>query len=319
MPENVSPEEVEALLGSDEAASPEVVELRDFRQPRRLSQARQTSIRQSIVRRLPKIEAELSSWLRSEVTAALGGIGEASAFGLFDGQEDPMAILTVEVGGVQGWVVWDNLAAQRAVQAALGAEPAGRSEEADGSEEDAAKLQPRRLSPLEAGLVADIASIVLVQLEDLLGLEIGVGAFSQTLREFVAQHDTDPGGDPQRLFLHLDLEGLGEPSMLRLYLPGVLPRTERKSSTPRKVLPRHLDRVPLELSAVLGRTEVQLADLMKLEVGDVIPLHTPVGSPVEILIEGDRTGSARWGNYQGRLALSIERLDGTKKDPASHE
>jgi flagellar motor switch protein FliM len=314
--ENVSPEEVEALVGADETTSPEAVELRDFRQPRRLSQARQSAIRDSLARRMPQIELELSNWLRSEITASLGGIGEASALGLFDGQEDPMAILTVEVDGTQGWIVWDNLAAQRAVHAALGA---ASHEDPAASESESERPKPRLLSHLETGLVTDIAGILVNHLEELLGFKIKIGALSQTLREFVAQHEADPGGDPQRLFLHIDLEGLGEPSILRLYLPGVLPRAERQPGVPVKNLPQHLNDVPLELGAVLGRAEVQLADLMRIEVGDVIPLHTPVGSPIDVLIEGNRAGSARWGSHRGRLALSIECLEGIKMNPTSHD
>jgi len=306
VPENVTPEEAQALA-ADAPASGEVVELRDFRQPRRLSAARQGAIRQSITRELPQVERELSTWLRTDVTASLGGIGESSALGLFDGQEDPITILTIEVNGVQGWIVWDNITAQRMVLSALGTE---LPEE----------FEPRTLSPLEVGLVADIAQVLLDKLEAVLGLEIRTGTLSQSLREFVAQHDTDPGGDPQRLFLHMDVEGLGdEPAVLRLYVPGVLPRhpSARNESTP--PLPNHLDDVPLELSAVLGTTEVLLSDLMKVEVGDVIPLPTPVGQPVELYIEGDRTGTASWGNHRGRLALSIERLDGVNKEAPSHE
>lgn len=306
MPNNVSREEALALVGDEQTAPGEAVELRDFRQPRRLSQARQHSIRQSIVRRLPKIEAELSSWLRAETAVSLSGIGESSAFGLFDDQEDPLTILTVEVGGVQGWLVWDNLAAQHAVQATLGS---AAPEE----------LVTRELAPLEAGLIIDIVGVLIGHLEDVLGLTIRTCALSQSLRAFVAQHDSDPGADPQRLFLHFDIEGIGEPSTLRLYLPGVLPEHGERPRERRTQLPKHLDDVPLTLSAVLGSTEVLLSDLMKIEVGDVIPLNTPVGSSVEVLVEGGSTGSARWGSHKGCLALSIEHLDGTKKETASHE
>ena len=78
-----------------------------------------------------------------------------------------------------------------------------------------------------------------------------------------------------------------------------------------------IDRIPVELSAQLGTLEVALQDLMKVEVGDVIPLSLSTGDPLQILIEGEPAGKASWGSCRGRLALRIEHLEPeTDNDPS---
>ena len=307
MSKNVSPEEVEALVGeADSTAQHKGVELRDFRQPRRLSQSQQQAIRSAVEGCLPGIKSELSSWLPKAPKLTMSGIGEASAIGLFDTQEDPIAILTVDVAGAQGWVAWENEAALRTVMTILGAEIPE-------------ELVTRNLSPIEAGLVFDVLEVFTRQLGALLGLRIQAKAFSQDSQEFLGHYDAAVRTDPQRLFLHVDLDGPKEPSTLRFYLPGVLPQAKSKSDKPAVALPAHLDNVPIPLTAELGVAEVHLADLVKIEVGDVIPLKRTVGSPVDILIEGEKAGTAHWGKLNGSTALSIRTMDSASKKSSKSE
>lgn len=306
MAQNLSQEEVEALVGDEERAAAEAVALRNFRQPRRLSTAQQQSIRAALTHRLPEIEADLSPWLRGDVTVNLIDTGEANANDLFEDLEEPLSIITFTVDGTQGWIIWDNDSALRSVITALGSE---LPEE----------IEPRLLSPMEIGLITDAMSLLTEHLAEMLGLEVQVETFSQTTRAFVAQHDADPAGDPQRLSIHLELSSMAGTSALRVYLPGILPERHEVNLEASVQLPEHLGEVPVELSAVLGSIEVALDDLTRIEVGDVIPLGLQVGSPIEILVENDHAGTARWGKHNGYLAVAIEHLDPHLKESASHE
>ncbi len=293
-------------MGDDASAPKEAVEIRDFHQPRRLSTEQQRSISTAVTQVIPAVEAGLKVWLRTEVTITLRGLGEASAAGLFDEAEDPLAIQTCEVSGTQGWIVWDNDAVLRAVITSLGTE----------IPED---LESRRLSPMEVGLASDIMGVFGRTIGEALGLELESGAFSQDMRAFLAQHDLDPGGDPQRLFLHLDMESDIGQHTLRLYLPGILPDVPVKREDALHTVPSHIEGISVELWAELASVQVSLTDLMNIEVGDVIPLDVPVGSEALLRIEGDCAGSATWGQSNGVVAISIQQIESIPEDSASHD
>ena len=172
---------------------------------------------------------------------------------------------------------------------------------------------------MEIGLITDAMSVITEHLAEMLGLDVRVETYSQTRRAFVAQHDADKTLDPQRLSIHLELSTMAGTSSLRVYLPGILPERREVTTETAAQLPEHLGEVPVELSAVLGTIEVALDDLTRIEVGDVIPLGLQVGSPIEILVEDDHAGTARWGQHNGNLAVAIEHLDPHLNESASHE
>jgi flagellar motor switch protein FliM len=292
---SVSPEEIDALLGSADAAPSGRVSVRDFKKPRRLSLAQQKAIRSALNKLLPTLEATVQSWLQSAYPLEISDIGETSAHGLFEALEDPIVVRTLEVGGAQGWVAWESPAAVAAATVAMSCE----------LEEEA---EPRSMTPLEAGLVGDLLLSLSESIAGCLGLDLSPGPLSQTVRSFLNELEVDESSDPQRLYLHLSLDGPGGPSTLRFYLPGILPEAPR-SSTPPPALPRHLSPVPVEVCALLGTTEIQLDDLLKLEVGDVLPLSAGVGDPINISVEGRVAGKATWGNLHGQLAVRIEQLN----------
>jgi flagellar motor switch/type III secretory pathway protein FliN len=316
VPENVSPEEVEALVGQEDSiASQEAVEIRDFSQPRRLSPAQQSSIRTLVEGSLPALKPELTRWLRGEPELEITGIGEASALGLFDEQQDILAIQTIDISGSQGWIVWDNEAALRTVSNAFGSLAPSQEDEGDDSEKDEIPIDLRKLTPMELGIVYDILRVFTDHLGELLGLQITPGTYFQEKAKFDEEFVSDERSDAQRLFLHIDVHGPACSSTLRIYLPGILPEVETQDGRPGIKLPTHLDLIPIQLSAVLGTADVSLSDLMAIEIGDVIPLETLVGSPVDILIEGKKSGTAQWGALHGSPALSIESIDSNPPAP----
>ena len=70
-------------------------------------------------------------------------------------------------------------------------------------------------------------------------------------------------------------------------------------------LPEHLDLVPVAISARLGAADLPLAELLALEVGDVIPLGVDAGAPLEVWAEDRPWAQAMLGASAGRLALRL--------------
>jgi len=71
----------------------------------------------------------------------------------------------------------------------------------------------------------------------------------------------------------------------------------------------HLKDSPLTVSAILGNTEISLRDLLSLQLGDIIPLDTPVAqNTVALNVEGARWFTGVLGSKKKKYAVKIERL-----------
>ncbi len=71
-------------------------------------------------------------------------------------------------------------------------------------------------------------------------------------------------------------------------LKAITEKTEEEKSVIEKItaeLQEYLD-IPLTVSAELGRTKVNVKDILKMRSGQVIELHKLVGEPMEIFING---------------------------------
>lgn len=66
-----------------------------------------------------------------------------------------------------------------------------------------------------------------------------------------------------------------------------------------------VENVLVEASVVLGRTDLTLQELIELQVGDVIPLHTPIAAPAKVYIEGVPTYTAAVGRVKDTYAVKI--------------
>lgn len=301
----LSPEEIQALLGDRHTPTPEgEVAPRDFRQPRRLSREGIASIKKRLGRRLPEVETLLATWYRQDVPVRLDGIGEISTAGLFEGLEEPFVLLCFRVNGVQGWAIWENASAQNAAAISLGGSA------------DEERPAPRRLSTLEQGVVRDLCEGVAAHCATQLGLALEDPELVQDARSFLLAVDAGLESDPGRLFVHLGLEAPDGETVLRVYLPGVVDDRTGEAQRPGKdfALPSHLDDVPLEFSARLGEVELPLTELLGLEVGDVIPLETDAASPLHLTIDDRPAGRALWGSHDGRLAIRILEFDPSEED-----
>jgi flagellar motor switch protein FliM len=66
-----------------------------------------------------------------------------------------------------------------------------------------------------------------------------------------------------------------------------------------------LEEVPVELRVVFPPVALSSAEVVDLRVGDVVPLHQPVGEPVWGVVEGERLLRVRPGRRNKRLAAEV--------------
>jgi len=64
---------------------------------------------------------------------------------------------------------------------------------------------------------------------------------------------------------------------------ATLPELSESEETPRAILESIYD-VPVRVTAVLGKTRMNVADLMKLDSGAVIELDRRVGEPIDLYV-----------------------------------
>jgi flagellar motor switch protein FliM len=276
------------------------VEPRDFARPIRLSPRELDGIEARLAKRLPEVAAGLERALRGKHALRLVEVSEVGCEGLFDALGGPLAALRFEVAGQPGWLVWDLLPALAAVEVALGS----------GEPEVSA---PRSLSSVERKVMQRLLSPVVEATVEALGLKPASLAVARDPGELGSWRDGGERADRRRLFVHLELDGPGGPSVLRVYVPGVDPR-RGASKRPAPALPTHLEQVKVELSARLGASDVPLAELLALEPGDVIPLTARAEDPRDVYAEDKRRARAVLGAKNGRLAIRIVGLGGEDED-----
>ncbi len=297
MSAEVEPQEVQAILEAVRPAAPAgragsgQVAARDFARPLRLSPRQLEDLRGRLQGSLGLCEKELARALRGNASLELAELSEVSAEGLFADLAQPFAVARFEVGSQPGWAVWEIQGALGAVETALGA------------------LQPataaRGLSAVERRLLEKLFAALLSRLVSGLGIDVQRLRVLEKAEEAGTWHEGGAAADRQRLRLHLVLEGPGGTSAIDLYLPGVAARPSAETP-PREVLPAHLRAVVVEISARLGRSDIAFGELLEIEVGDVVPLSTPVGAPLRVLAEGVDCAAARLGCSDGQLAIQIE-------------
>ncbi|GMA49029.1 flagellar motor switch protein FliM [Alicyclobacillus contaminans] len=84
---------------------------------------------------------------------------------------------------------------------------------------------------------------------------------------------------------------------------GKVRRSSDRPEVPR--LQRHLLGSSAEVSVVLGEAELTLQELLDIQVGDVIPLNTPIGSPLNVLVNDVPTLLGSIGTRRNKYAVQI--------------
>ncbi|MCI0183597.1 flagellar motor switch protein FliM [Sulfoacidibacillus ferrooxidans] len=75
-----------------------------------------------------------------------------------------------------------------------------------------------------------------------------------------------------------------------------------------ELLVKHMDRVEVEMTAELGRTEIQVNDLLHLQLGDVLPLEQAISVPLAMRVGDEVKYRGFAGKVRGRYALKITQV-----------
>lgn len=302
MSASIEPEETQAimdLMGAGQGSRGQVSE-RDFRRPHRLSVPAREALVRRLQDRIPRLEAHLAAMLGAVHPLELAGLGEASAEDVVEQAALPLAALRFAVGGQPAWILWESVAAVAAVERILGSK---------------AKPAARRLSHAETRVLNDLLAPMAREAAEALDQKAEGYAVAQSIEALGTWRDGGKQADVHRLELELGIEGPGEPSTMRIYLPapGSLAATKPSAAGPVE-LPAHLDPVEVSLTARLAGCEVSLAQLLSLEEGDVIPIDARVGDLAMVTVEGCPFARARLGRRRNRLAIRIERIEERSED-----
>jgi flagellar motor switch protein FliM len=115
------------------------------------------------------------------------------------------------------------------------------------------------------------------------------------------------------------IEFAGAPSEMHICLPYAMiepirdilyssMHSEQVSSDKRwtTLLTRQLQAAEVELVVPLARTQIRLKDILKLKVGDIIPI--PIDETVTATVDGVPVMTCRYGVQHGQYALKVERF-----------
>ncbi len=281
--ENAEPTEVGTPVAE------EVVQ-RDFRRPRRFSRAFLDELVKSFGLAVPQLETALAAHFKTPVNMEIEAVAEASADGLFDDLEAPFALAGFQVDGQPGWIRWDTRGAVGAIELLLGA-----------NEEPVA----RELEGIERMLLQDVLKTVVDGVAQAAALEASDVAVARQREDIADWRGAGENAESHRVHARLRVEGLGEPSHLHVYLPGIRFAGRGPEGAIHSALPDHLHRVKIDLSAHLGASDIPLSDLLSLEVGDVVPLGTGPSDPLILRVEGQPCGTSEMGSARGNRAIRI--------------
>lgn len=297
MASNVSPEEVQALVGDRADDKAAAVEPRDFRLPRRLSPEQLVRHKRTALRVQQELSRFATANFRVPTTAEIVAVSESSMPEIVRSLAEPFSALLFDCGGQPCWTLWDISIAVGAVERMLGATEA--------------KDRPARaLSAVERSLVQSMLVKITTLVSGSFGIEIKNPRYVQDLVTLYATQDTPDQGDPQRLCVQVGLQGQFGSGTIRVYLGGArLLETQSGAAggkdKQKPALPAHISDLEVQLTAELANVELPLADVLAIEPGDVIPLGVDIESPLALYVEEEACGSARWGERSGRIALRI--------------
>lgn len=291
----VEPEEAEAIQEmmreeGEERAAAEVA-ARDFRQPRRVSSSLLVQLRRDLSLNLPKLEGALGSRLRSRYPLAVRDVRETSVDGLFDELAENVPMGRFKIGGQPAWILWQNKAAQAAIEIIFGSTPNEDSEERSFS-----KMEIKILEQL----MNEVASFACSSLE----LQPSELSIVERVEEMGHWRDGGAEAEAHRLCVDITFEGPALESSFQLYLPG-FKSAKAGDSTERTELSEHCNQVTVEVGAFLGSSDLPLNEILELQVGDVIPLGTTTEEPLLLRAEGCVFGTGHVGNYRGNLAVRV--------------
>jgi len=298
MTRNVSEQELDALLTREETPQSQI-EARDFREPRWLPPEDLGGLR---IRGRTAGTAAVDA-----LRAALPGEIELEHVEVTEGSlesarrpQDERVVLACDGSAGPSVAMMDRSAALQLVELALGGgiDPA-----------QASRTQARPLSPFEAEIVERLLGSAFARVSQAFGSAVKSPRLVTDPVELGRLLPSD--GDQRRLAVRAAIAAGSHKLVFHFLLAGIAPEPRKSASSsppkrpPQGALPAELASTHVEVSAVLGELEIMLTDLLALETGDLIPLSVAPGEPIDVRIEGEPCGRARFGERAGHLAVRM--------------
>lgn len=177
----------------------------------------------------------------------------------------------------------------------------------------------RELSPTEESLLARFADGVAAALADVWQEVVPVRALLRSRQVGVAHAAVATGAEAVAVSRFTVRLARGEPTLISIVHPlsslrsveaELAARSGEEASARgeewRERLVAAVGEVRIRARTVLARPELQLAELLQLRVGDVIPVSLPAQVP--LLVEGRPIALGTIGEHDGRTALRIEKI-----------
>ena len=101
------------------------------------------------------------------------------------------------------------------------------------------------------------------------------------------------------------IEPFAEKLSARLWFTATAPKMTKEDE---EMLRKNVEETVMEVSAVLGETESNLAEILMLNVGDVIRLNTHHDDPIIVRVNGKDKFKAFPGVYRGKYAVKISEV-----------
>ncbi|MDR2817159.1 MAG: FliM/FliN family flagellar motor switch protein [Oscillospiraceae bacterium] len=83
---------------------------------------------------------------------------------------------------------------------------------------------------------------------------------------------------------------------------------DSKSKQKKSLMLEHIKESEVDVSVVLGKTELELGDILALHTGDIVMLDSFTDSSVKVIIKGKDWFSGKIGLYRGRRAVKVTEL-----------
>ena len=271
----------------------------DFRSPDKFSKEAMRTLQMIHENFSRRFGSTLSAYLRASVQVTCVHVEQGSFTDFIQNIPSPALVSVLTLAPLPGRVLLatDALTATVAVDRLLGG--IGKAPE-----------KVHEITDLEQTLMRGVIGYAVEALQDawrnVISLKVSVEEMTQNPEFVQVASPSDAAvflGFETRLHDLVGLMSLCIPfSVLKPIVSELSPHTwvagETKESTEaRDILREQMNKIPVNLKVLLGEVDVEFAELLNLQAGDVLPLNTLVGRPLPVLV-GDQT------RYRGRPGLA---------------
>lgn len=295
----------------------EIVRRYDFHQPGRFSKEHLRTLRMIHENMARRLALQLSTKMRTSIDVNLAFIDTgpyASFIEQLSDTSSAMHLISLKPLPGRILVQYDNRLTDMLVDRLLG-----------GAGNPASNVD-RELTDLELDLLSSVTVDVIGAIEDSWQGTVDLtGKLEETLTNPYFVQVALPSDTCAWISFEMAVNGHGAAlnfcipaSVLKPISPKLSPQAwiagseqqadEENWALARKHIRRHLEHLQLEMTALLPGGELILADLISLQVGDVIPLQRHISEEVIMTMQDQEKMKGQLGVYHGKLAVEVTEI-----------